>query len=73
MINVLSKFSTCVERASIDEAYIDLTEEVKRRIDSRPKQEQLQNTFIVGYDKDGITSIFLVNATSFFGGKIILL
>lgn len=62
-MNVLSKFSTCVERASIDEAYIDLTDEVKRRIDSRPKQEQLQNTYIVGYDKDGI---FLINATSVF-------
>ena len=32
MIEVLSKFSNCVERASVDEAYIDLTEEVEARL-----------------------------------------
>lgn len=53
MITVLSGFSSCVERASIDEAYIDLTEEVKRRLKDKPLQEQLQNTFIVGYEKEG--------------------
>lgn len=59
MIAVLSKFSNCVERASIDEAYIDLTEEVKKRMDASRGHdvtpEQLPNTFIVGWgdDKDG--------------------
>ncbi|XP_052105521.1 DNA polymerase eta-like [Mytilus californianus] len=53
VINVLSKFSNCVERASIDEAYIDLTEEVKRRMDKRAQTELLQNTHIVGFDKEG--------------------
>ncbi|XP_061172523.1 DNA polymerase eta-like [Saccostrea echinata] len=59
VIAVLSKFSDCVERASIDEAYIDLTEEVKKRMASTKTQdvsmEQLPNTFIVGWgdDKDG--------------------
>ena len=53
MINVLSRFSNCVERASIDEAYIDLTEEVKRRLDIKPEPDQLQNTFVVGHDKEG--------------------
>lgn len=53
VIAVLSKFSKCVERASIDEAYIDLTDEVERRLQTMDKVEadQLQNTFIVGYDK----------------------
>lgn len=50
---MLSKFSQCVERASIDEAYIDLTEEVERRLRTMDKVEadNLRNTFIVGYDK----------------------
>ena len=30
VMEVLSKFSDCCERASIDEAYIDLTESVKK-------------------------------------------
>ena len=33
MIEVLSRFSRCVERASIDEAYLDLTEEVTERLE----------------------------------------
>lgn len=33
VIVVLSKFSDCVERVSIDEVYIDLFEEVKKRMD----------------------------------------
>lgn len=33
VIVVLSKFSDCVERVSIDEAYIDLIDEVKKRMD----------------------------------------
>ncbi|XP_062587283.1 DNA polymerase eta-like [Saccostrea cucullata] len=59
VIAVLSKFSDCVERASIDEAYIDLTEEVRKRMASSKTREvstdQLPNTFIVGWgdDKDG--------------------
>ncbi|XP_065944536.1 DNA polymerase eta-like isoform X2 [Magallana gigas] len=59
VIAVLSKFSDCVERASIDEAYIDLTEEVKKRMDTLDSDnvspEQLPNTFIVGWgdNKDG--------------------
>lgn len=59
VIAVLSKFSDCVERASIDEAYIDLTEEVQKRMDTLGSDnispEQLPNTFIVGWgdNKDG--------------------
>ena len=54
MIEVLSKFSTCVERASVDEAYIDLTEEIEARMTSPGGDivsiAQLPNTFVVGYD-----------------------
>lgn len=32
VIQVLCEFSTCVERASIDEAYIDLSEAVEEKI-----------------------------------------
>ncbi|KAK3092357.1 hypothetical protein FSP39_001859 [Pinctada imbricata] len=56
VIAVLSKFSGQVERASIDEAYIDLTEEVKKRITKlsgdRVLVQQLQNTFVVGHGDD---------------------
>ncbi|KAK3593446.1 hypothetical protein CHS0354_020211 [Potamilus streckersoni] len=55
VIEVLSKFSGCVERASIDEAYIDLTAEVEERLKSLKSwgitPDKLPNTYIVGYDK----------------------
>ena len=47
---MLSRFSKCVERASVDEAYVDVTDQVKRGILERVKPEQLLNTFISGYD-----------------------
>uniref|UniRef100_A0A1B6CUZ6 DNA polymerase eta n=3 Tax=Clastoptera arizonana TaxID=38151 RepID=A0A1B6CUZ6_9HEMI len=51
VVSVLCKFSKCVERASVDEAYIDLTEVVKEKlvnnVDIEPSK--LKNTFIVGY------------------------
>ena len=54
MIEVLSKFSNCVERASVDEAYIDLTEEVEARLvtvgGDIVTTSQLPNTFVSGYD-----------------------
>jgi len=42
----------CVERASIDEAFIDLTEDVDRRILNGffPTPDQLSNTVIAGKD-----------------------
>ncbi|KAL3875127.1 hypothetical protein ACJMK2_038059 [Sinanodonta woodiana] len=55
VIEVLSKFSGCVERASIDEAYIDLTAEVEERLRSLKSggitPDKLPNTYIIGYDK----------------------
>ena len=54
VIEVLSKFSNCVERASVDEAYIDLSAEVERRLAALQGEairiSQLPNTFVVGYD-----------------------
>ena len=51
VIEVLSRFSKCIERASVDEAYIDLTSEVDRRMaDMEPHSittKHLQNTFVV--------------------------
>lgn len=51
MINVICEFSECVQRASVDEAYIDLTEAVEKRLASKAKitAAQLENSFIVGY------------------------
>lgn len=52
VIEVLSQFSKCVERASIDEAYIDLTDEVNKRLThiTQVTPDQLPNTHISGYD-----------------------
>ncbi|KAG8197841.1 hypothetical protein JTE90_020118 [Oedothorax gibbosus] len=51
VMEVLCKFSECVERASIDEAYIDLTEVVKSRMkdNSQVSVEQIPNTFVIGW------------------------
>ena len=45
----------CVERASIDEAYVDLTDEVNRRLSSSDcivTSELLKNTVVAGYQVD---------------------
>jgi DNA polymerase eta len=54
VIDVLCKFGKCVERASIDEAYIDLTMEVEERMKQIDQIEdrQLPNTFTVGWEGD---------------------
>ncbi|XP_064622676.1 DNA polymerase eta-like [Lineus longissimus] len=54
VIEVLCKFSKCVERASIDEAYIDVTTEVEARMKELAQIEdhQLPNTFVVGWEGD---------------------
>lgn len=55
VIEVLSQFSDCVERASVDEAYIDLTGEVEKRMSvlsqERVSLDKLPNTHVVGFDK----------------------
>ncbi|RXG67155.1 DNA polymerase eta [Armadillidium vulgare] len=56
VISVLSKFSDNVERASIDEAYIDFTKAIERKIAERKQDhvtvEDLSSTWVVGYDDD---------------------
>ncbi|GFY44293.1 DNA polymerase eta [Trichonephila inaurata madagascariensis] len=55
VIEVLCKFCDCVERASIDEAYLDLTEVINARMqnDIRVSADQIPNTFVIGWgDKE---------------------
>ncbi|CAH1261726.1 POLH [Branchiostoma lanceolatum] len=58
VIEVLCKFSRCVERASIDEAYIDLTEEVVKRIEERGPDsvtvDMLSSTHVAGWQTDTV-------------------
>lgn len=66
VIEVLSRFSDCVERASVDEAYIDLTVEVETRLAAldgvKVTEASLPNTHVVQHDREkgGSTSgVFL--------------
>ena len=47
---ILSKHATVFERASIDEAYIDITDNVKRMIGLPISKEKLSRTYIAGYE-----------------------
>ena len=51
---MISRFSSCVERASVDEAYLDVTDEVTRRLkvlgDAQIIPDQLANTYVEGYE-----------------------
>lgn len=52
VFEVLSEFSSCVQRASIDEAYVDLTSVVNDFISSNNNvitDIDLPNTFVEGY------------------------
>ncbi|CAG9802305.1 unnamed protein product [Chironomus riparius] len=57
--NVFEQYTTMLERASIDEAYMDITENVAERVKQmREKKftltaQHLHNTYIVGYDNIG--------------------
>jgi DNA polymerase eta len=50
----ISHFSDCLERASIDEAFIDVTSAVEKRMKDMPflslKPEVLENTHVVGWE-----------------------
>ncbi|XP_015373333.1 PREDICTED: DNA polymerase eta-like isoform X2 [Diuraphis noxia] len=55
VFEVLSEFSSCVQRASIDEAYVDLTNVVIHHISSNNNvitENDLPNTFVEGYSDD---------------------
>lgn len=55
MINVLCDYSDCIERASIDEAYIDFTNVIEERMTTlaggKFTPQMLTSTWIVGCDK----------------------
>lgn len=55
VINVLCDYSDCIERASIDEAYIDFTnvieERMKQLVGSKITSQMLTSTWVVGCDK----------------------
>lgn len=57
VIDVLCDYSDCVERASIDEAYIDFTSVVQERMEKMSQlkiaSEKLKSTWVVGHDKIG--------------------
>lgn len=49
---IFSVFSDCIQRSSIDEAYIDLTKAVENRIKNGFtcfNESNLKSTYIVGY------------------------
>ncbi|XP_055914188.1 DNA polymerase eta [Eupeodes corollae] len=58
--NVLQKFTNLLERASVDEAYLDITAEVNKRMENMNagtfflQPEILVNTFAVGYENIGL-------------------
>lgn len=56
VFEVLSEFSSYVQRASIDEAYIDLTSKVNDYISCNSNaitENDLLNTFVEGYSDQG--------------------
>ena len=56
MIEVMSQFSACVERASVDEAYVDITKEAEERLKSAVSRsvtiDQVPNTFVEGWREE---------------------
>ena len=57
MIQVFLQFGAIVERASIDEAYIDLTNLVDERLQTVQNSQgldagQISNTFVVGFEEE---------------------
>ncbi|XP_001985566.2 DNApol-eta [Drosophila grimshawi] len=57
--NVLQRFTQLLERASVDEAYLDITETVNQRVQQLEtgslalKPEELVNSYAVGYENIG--------------------
>lgn len=60
VIQILSRFSDHIERASIDEAYLDITNCVHRRIQQmefqRVEASMLPNTHVAGFSPSGVDS-----------------
>ena len=53
VIQVLSRYCRLVERASVDEAFLDLSEEVARLTHSQPSTAALTHTVVAGWEGDG--------------------
>lgn len=58
VINVIKKHCNIIERASVDEAYLDITDLVCKRMSTYSISlnhlvTQLSNTFVVGYSEVG--------------------
>lgn len=58
VVEVLRRHCDVVERASVDEAYLDITEQVNREMSSGQRSskemiERLPNTFVIGYSTPG--------------------
>lgn len=75
MADVFCQFSRCVQRASVDEAYIDLTEAVEQRITGlhQVQSSQLSTTFVVGFTDVDSNDEGLSSATRFVTGHKVFL
>ena len=56
VLDVLKKHCNKIERASVDEAYLDITQIVENRMAATPTfstdlQKKLSNTYVVGYSE----------------------
>ncbi|XP_058797700.1 DNA polymerase eta [Phymastichus coffea] len=61
VIAVLKKHCNLVERASIDEAYLDITQIIDDQLaqgmfENEDLQNELQNTYVVGYSENGVNN-----------------
>lgn len=55
VMKVFSQFCHCVERASIDEAYLDLTNEIETKLKTQDPDilslaDKLRNTYVIGWE-----------------------
>lgn len=48
-MSILCEFCPCVEKASIDEAYLDLTDVISKKTKETVTSENLKSTYIIGY------------------------
>ena len=53
VIQVLFRYCRLVERASVDEAFLDLSEEVAGLTHSQPSTAALTHTVVAGWEGDG--------------------
>lgn len=56
-MKVFSQFCHCVERASIDEAYLDLTNEIETKLKTQDPDilslaDKLRNTYVIGWENN---------------------